>query len=187
MRNVNLEVADCKVLKICHSNASAVIEDIAFDADEIKITGAVELKILYTSNAEVPAICCVHDSVPFEVTREIEGAKDANIEQYTAQVQVTQQNTGIKDSEQLEWHGMLNIRVLVYDSKSEAILTDLKLSPIPAEVLEGLPGFAIYYVNNGDSLWQIGKKYYVSVDRIKEINNLTDDAIKAGDRLLIVK
>ena len=63
----------------------------------------------------------------------------------------------------------------------------LKLSPIPAEVLEGLPGFAIYYVNNGDSLWQIGKKYYVSVDRIKEINNLTDDVIKAGDRLLIVK
>ena len=187
MRNVKLEDGDGKVLQICHSDTRAMIEDITFDKNEIKVTGAVQLKILYATNGEVPAIGCVHDSVPFEVTREIEGAEYANIEQYTAQVQVTQQSVSIKDSEQLEWHGMLNIRILVYDSKNEAILTDLKLSPIPAEVLEGLPGFAIYYVNNGDSLWQIGKKYYVSVERIKEINNLTDDTIKAGDRLLIVK
>ena len=39
----------------------------------------------------------------------------------------------------------------------------------------------------GDSLWQIGKKYYVSVGRIKEMNNLTEDDIKTGDKLLIVK
>ena len=147
----------------------------------------MELKVLYTSSAEGQTICSVHDSLPFEVTRELEGVDGADIEQYTTDVQLTQQNVSIKDSSQLEWRGMLNIRVLIYDSKTEAILMDLKLSPIPAEVLEGLPGFAIYYVNNGDSLWQIGKKYYVSVDRIKEINNLTDDVIKAGDRLLIVK
>ena len=52
---------------------------------------------------------------------------------------------------------------------------------------EKLPGFAIYYVKPGDSLWQIGKKYYVSVGRIKEMNNMTEDDIKAGDKLLIVK
>lgn len=187
MRNIKLEDTESKVVQICHCDARVAIEDIAFENNEIRITGTVELKVLYTSNAEVPAICCVHDSVPFEVTRELESVSDTDIEQYTVQVQTTQQNVSIKDSEQLEWRGMLNIHVLVYDSKNEAILTDLKLSPIPAEVLEGLPGFVIYYVNSGDSLWQIGKKYYVSVERIKEINNLTDDTIKAGDRLLIVK
>ena len=36
-------------------------------------------------------------------------------------------------------------------------------------------------------MWQIGKKYYVSVEKIKEINQLTSDEIKPGDRLLIVK
>ena len=187
MRNIKLEDTESKVLQICHCNARAVIEDITFGQGEVRITGAVELKVLYTSSAEGQTICSVHDSLPFEVTRELEGVDGADIEQYTTDVQLTQQNVSIKDSSQLEWRGMLNIRVLIYDSKTEAILMDLKLSPIPAEVLEGLPGFAIYYVNNGVSLWQIGKKYYVSVDRIKEINNLTDDVIKAGDRLLIVK
>lgn len=187
MRSIRIEDTESKVLQICHCDSHAVIEDITFAQDEIHITGTVELKALYTSNAETPQICAVNDSVPFEVARELGGAGNADIEQYTVNVQVMQPNISIKDSSQLEWRGTLNIRVLIYDSKNEAILTDLKLSPIPAEVLEGLPGFAIYYVNNGDSLWQIGKKYYVSVDRIKEINNLTDDEIKAGDRLLIVK
>ncbi|MBQ2116592.1 MAG: LysM peptidoglycan-binding domain-containing protein, partial [Lachnospiraceae bacterium] len=67
------------------------------------------------------------------------------------------------------------------------IITDINVTPISPEVIEKLPGFAIYYVQPGDSLWQIGKKYYVSVDQIKEINNLTDDMINPGDKLLIVK
>ena len=82
---------------------------------------------------------------------------------------------------------MLNIRILVYNTNKEDILTDLKVAPIDTAVLERLPGFVIYYVKQGDSLWQIGKKYYVSVERLKEINNLTSEEIKAGDRLLIVK
>lgn len=186
-RNIRLEDAESKVLQICHCSARAVIEDITFEQNEIRITGAVEIKVLYTTSAEGQTICSVDDSLPFEIARELEGADGADIEQFSTDVQLTQQNISIKDSAQLEWRGMLNIRLMIYDSKNEAILTDLKLSPIPPEVLEGLPGFAIYCVNNGDSLWQIGKKYYVSVERIREINNLTDDTVKAGDRLLIVK
>lgn len=186
-RNIKLEDTENKVLQICHCDSHTVIEDISFDKNEIHITGTIELKLLYASSAEEPAIYPVNESIPFELTRELECTGEMDIEQYTVSAQVTQQSVSIKDSTQLEWRGTLNMRMLVYNSKNEAILTDLKLSPIPAEVLEGLPGFAIYYVKSGDSLWQIGKKYYVSVERIKEINNLTDDVLNVGDRLLIVK
>ena len=187
VKAIKIEDTENKVLQICHCDSHALIEDVAFENNEIRITGTIELKLLYASNTEETMIYPVSESIPFEITRELEGTNDMDIEQYTVSEQITQQTVSIKDSEQLEWRGTLNIRVLVYDSKNEAILTDLKLSPIPVEVLEGLPGFAIYYVKNGDSLWQIGKKYYVSVERIKEINNLTDDVIHPGDRLLIVK
>ena len=45
----------------------------------------------------------------------------------------------------------------------------------------------IYFVKEGDTLWQIGRKYYVSVDKIKEVNQLTSEDITPGDKLLIVK
>ena len=126
-------------------------------------------------------------SVPFEIERELAGVDESQVEQYSLSVQIPQQTVSIKDSSQLEWRGTMNIELRLYSAKSEDILTELSVMPLNADVLEKLPGFAIYYVKPGDSLWQIGKKYYVSVGRIKEMNNMTEDDIKAGDKLLIVK
>ena len=42
-------------------------------------------------------------------------------------------------------------------------------------------------IENGDTLWNIAKEYYTTVESIKEINGLKSDSIKAGDMLLIVK
>ncbi len=184
---VKIDDTENRALQICHCDSNAVIEDVSFVDNEVRITGTVELKLLYASNAEESAIYPVNESIPFEAARELEGISGINVEQYTISAQLAQQTASIKDSSQLEWRGTLNIRLLIYESKNEAILTDLKLSPISVEALEGLPGFVIYYVKSGDTLWQIGKKYYVSVERIKEINNLADDVIKPGERLLIVK
>ena len=39
----------------------------------------------------------------------------------------------------------------------------------------------------GDSLWDIGKRYYVPVAQIREINELAGDEIQPGEKLLIVK
>ena len=111
----------------------------------------------------------------------------ADVEQFSLFAQSNNPSISLKDGAQLEVRIVLNIRILVYNTNKEDILTDLKVAPIDTAVLERLPGFVIYYVKQGDSLWQIGKKYYVSVERLKEINNLTSEEIKAGDRLLIVK
>ena len=67
------------------------------------------------------------------------------------------------------------------------MLQEIEIGELDIQKLEKLPGFAIYFVKKGDTLWQIGKKYYVSVEKIKEMNQLTSDEIKPGDRLLIVK
>ena len=50
-----------------------------------------------------------------------------------------------------------------------------------------LPGMVVYVVKDGDSLWNIGKKYYVPVDKIKEVNEMNSDEVHPGDKLLIVK
>ena len=44
-----------------------------------------------------------------------------------------------------------------------------------------------YVVRDGDTLWNLAKENYTTVDEIMEVNNLGSDQIKKGDRLLIVK
>ena len=42
-----------------------------------------------------------------------------------------------------------------------------------------------YIVKGGDSLYSIGKRYGVSVDAIKSLNNLTSNLLSIGQKLLI--
>lgn len=187
MRSIKLEDAENRILQVCHCDAHVISEDVVFEENKVIITGTTEVKLLYTSSAESPVIYSVSESIPFELVMDSDGACLKDTDRYTLNVQLLQQSVSIRDGAQLEWRAVLNACILMYENKSEAVINDLRLSPIPAETLEALPGFAVYCVKNGDSLWQIGRKYYVSVERIKEINNLDNDMIKEGDRLLIVK
>jgi len=42
-----------------------------------------------------------------------------------------------------------------------------------------------YIVQSGDSLWSISKKYGISVDKLKDINNLSGNLLNVGQKLLI--
>ena len=47
-------------------------------------------------------------------------------------------------------------------------------------------GSKLYTVQPGDTLWEISKKFNgLSIERIKELNNLTSDAIKPGQKLKV--
>ena len=186
-RSIKIEDADPKILQVCHSDARVKLEETAFREGMLRLAGEIELQVLYASNESGAGLYPVRSIVPFEIAKELPGVDERQIDQYSLSVQIPQQTVSIKDSSQLEWRGTMSIELRLYSANSEDILTDLSITPLDAEVLEKLPGFAIYYVKPGDSLWQIGKKYYVSVGRIKEMNNLTEDEIKAGDKLLIVK
>ena len=109
------------------------------------------------------------------------------MQRYALMPQMTQLHASLKDGNQLEWRGVIQLHMPLYDIEQEDILQEIQIGELDSQKLEKLPGFAIYFVKKGDTLWQIGKKYYVSVEKIKEINQLTSDEIKPGDRLLIVK
>lgn len=48
-------------------------------------------------------------------------------------------------------------------------------------------GKEFYKVKKGDSLYKIAKKFHVSVDELKEINNIDDSKLKPGIKLMLVK
>ena len=48
-------------------------------------------------------------------------------------------------------------------------------------------GYLVYLAGEGETLWDICKKYDVPMDGMREMNNPTQDEIHPGDQLLIVK
>ncbi len=186
-----LEEAQPRPLQICHSDARLEIEDCSFGEDEILWKGNIQVRTLYLSEEEGGGLHVLEDNIPFRLTRQVLGIQNREkelIEQsYTLQPQLTQLHASLKEGNQIEWRGVIQIHMPLYDVNQEEMLQEIEIGELDSQKLEKLPGFAIYFVKKGDTLWQIGKKYYVSVEKIKEMNQLTSDEIKPGDRLLIGK
>jgi LysM repeat protein len=184
---IRLDESEPGFLQICHCDSKVSLTDVQFNDNTVRLRGSADIKLLYTAQIDnTIEIYSLLESIPFEVTKELL-YDEAKIGEYSLYISISSQNVTIKDALQVEWRGNITAKLLAYSSRDEELLTSLDLSPINPDIIEKLPGFAIYYVKPGDSLWQIGKKYYVSVQRLKDMNNLPGDEIHAGDRILIVK
>ena len=100
---------------------------------------------------------------------------------------VDQMNLTLTDPEEVAVKAQIGLNVVAFDQLKENIICSMEVQDLNQEKIKNLPGMAIYVVKEGDSLRDIGKKYYVPVSRIKEINNLTKDECKPLDKLLVVR
>lgn len=80
----------------------------------------------------------------------------------------------------------LNIWVLpTYNSQTKDLYVTARTSSSPAPKELG-PGQHIYYVQPGDTLWDIARAHAnLSIEKIKELNNLSSNNIKPGQQLII--
>ena len=62
-----------------------------------------------------------------------------------------------------------------------------EMEKISMEELEKRPGIVGYIVKEGDDLWTLAKRYSTTKEGIMEVNEMTDEMIKPGDRILIFK
>ena len=71
-----------------------------------------------------------------------------------------------------------------YETYAEAVVRGItKYLNIPYETLNN----EYYIVKSGDTLYSVAAKNNMTVSKLKEINNLTSDTIKIGDKLLLVE
>ena len=90
------------------------------------------------------------------------------------------------DSDEIEVKAVMNLNTIVFDKVTESIITDLEVADLDIEKLQSMPGIIGYVVKKDDSLWNIGNVLHHSRS-IMEINDLDDDSIKEGDKLIIMK
>ena len=77
-------------------------------------------------------------------------------------------------------------------ANNEDILPNMPLEkieeiPLDQEKIRNMPGITVYIMKPGDTLWNIAKKFYTTVEEIIQMNNLDGDEVSSGTPLLLVK
>lgn len=174
-----------QILQLLHSEGEAFLEDRTITEQGIMTEGVIHVKCIYVTSDDKMPYASLQQTIPFSYLLEAKGAKSDNL--INISVDLEQLSVSMLDAQELEAKIILTISGILFEEFEQELVTDITVLPMDREKQKALPGIVVYIVGLGDTLWQIGKKYYMPVTKIKQLNDLTSDEIRPGDKLLLVK
>ncbi len=174
-----------RILQICHSDGSVHIEDSQRTDEGIAIEGFVRIRILYITGQDDMPFYSTETNVPFSMVVEAPGIDDQC--KWYLHTDLEQLSTTMVDGLEIEVKALINLNALVLRQNHMNIMTDLEVREPDWDKMKRMPGIVGYVVKQGDTLWDIAKRFYTSVDMIMAVNGLTSDEIHPKDTLILVK
>ena len=158
-----------------------VITNTEMHGEKLLCEGKIETYILYVTDSPDYPVYSVKRDIPFSCALDAESGGADLVPEVKAEVRHTAYN--------LNMSGGIEIRCILSVSanivrKRNFDLIDEVLSDTPDDGSKR--GIVIYFVQPGDTLWEIAKRYAVPQEDIVSFNNLEDGVVlPIGSRLLI--
>lgn len=181
---VNLDPSD-RILQICHSSGTVKVDEISVGEDRLLIDGAVEVFLLYLTSDDGAPVQSAVRMVPFHCAAEAPGIREDSVYQVVPGLE--QLTAVMLGGDAVEVKAVVSLDVLVLQPICETVITGVTEEPLDLNRLQAMPGIVGYIVQPGDSLWKIAKKFHTTVESIMAMNDLTDEEIQPGTRLILVK
>lgn len=182
---IQARVPQNKILQICHSEGTIRLDEDRIVENGIEVQGIVELKVLYIVSDDDMPFYATEAVIPFRHVIEAGGiGKDCR---YYLQNALEQLSTTMTDGNEIEVKVVMNLGAIVLRTKRiEAIQTVEERLP-DKEKLQNMPGIVCYVVQPGDTLWDIAKSFYTTMDQIRTINGLKSDELVLMQQLILAK
>lgn len=179
--NIYMNEGDMIPEKIITFSGKPVITEKSLVDDRVIVSGYISCEVVYKTNDEDRYLEKVSGDIPFNVGIEANGVNEnmkalvkANIE--SMEVAIEANTIAIKAN--------LNMCAKVlYEVRKEFVKDVLEGSE---EKIEKKASITIYIISEGDTLWNLAKKYSTTVDEIVRINEIEDpNYLVTGEKLLI--
>lgn len=176
---------EASILQLCSTSACLYQENERVVEEGLELSGALSVQSIYmTKNNDIP-YNSITGHIPYTYVVEIPGMQ----EDYTYRVdafleQLTASSSG---GDEIEVKAVLVFHVIVYKKEEEPILSDIMIQETDVERRDKIPGMAVYIAKDNDTIWNVGKKYCIPRDTIREFNQLFQDELACGDKILLVK
>ncbi len=170
-------------LQVLHADGVLVEERTEVKEDEICLDGVIHVELLCAAAADTTPYRCVVMDIPYEHAITVGRVMPGN--PCYGKVCIDQINAVIQ-GDRIEARVILSFQLSVYDNRKEFLLTEMRKDETETED-RMFPVMSVYFARDNESIWEVGKKYQVSLDSIRSINELSEDELQEGQQLLIVK
>ena len=182
---MKLKDTDPKILQILCTGAQVHLDHTEQSEQGLLAQGTVELWVLYATSDDAQPLACAMQSFPFEHTAELQDSREKC--EWQVFLCLDQLTVSMLDAQELEMKAVLQMQILFVQPSGLELVEDLEEEPLDLERLRRMPGMSIHIVQPGESLWDIAKTHATSCDVVMDLNEWKEDALKTGQKLLIVK
>ncbi|HOJ10866.1 MAG TPA: DUF3794 domain-containing protein [Clostridiales bacterium] len=176
-----------EIVEIINMVSKPVLTDYKVQEDKIEIEGFVANNLIYLSNNSEQNMSCLQSDIPLKQTIDIKGVKPGmacEIELLTEHA-----NYSMLSSKDVELRLVVGVVSKVYKNVEKHIIE--KAIEIPfdeSRKADKKAGIIVYFIQPGDTLWEIAKKYTTTVNDIQRVNMFQDqDSIDDGMQILITR
>jgi len=160
--------------------AKPVIENARAEDGRICVEGKILCYCLYICSGDEMPVYSVKKEIGFCEYIEAEGCTpgcDCRV-----RADIVHKNSILNSAGETELKLNVSFEVKAVKTVCIPVITSCTVSEIDASDKKGI---VIYFVRNGDSLWEVSKRYKVHASAIAELNNLETEELTNGMKLLI--
>ena len=176
--------AQGKILQICHSDGDVRVDECRIVPQGLEIEGILQVRSLYIVSDDDMPFYAMEAVIPFQQLIEVPGIHE-NV-RYELHTELEQLSTTMADSHEIEIRAMLNCSALVLGRQTLSLLQDIREKPLDPSKIRDLPGIVCCRIQPEDTLWELAKKYYTTVEDIRELNGLEGEP-EVGQHVFLVK
>ena len=182
---MKLKETEPGILQILSTGARLHLEHTQSNEQGVLTQGMVELWVLYTTSDDSQPLACATQAFPFEHVAELqEGSQDCDWQIFLC---LDQLNVAMLDARELERKAVLQMQAIFTQKEELTVVEDLTEAPLDMERIRRMPGMVIHVVQPGETLWDISKAHATSCEAVTELNELKEEPLKAGQKILLVK
>lgn len=182
---LKIEMNHPRILQVCHANGNVKLDE-AYPVDQgLQADGVIDVTVFYFSADDSQPLQSLHTTIPYSQLIEIRNMEENIV--YDVKPIMDQISIMMLDAEELEIKATVTLQAMVFKKQKEAFLVDFTEEPLNMEKLQAMPGMTGYIVKEGDTLWNIAKRYYTTAATIANLNELELETLRPGDQLLIIK
>lgn len=174
-----------RILQICHSTGNVKLDEVEARENVLTMDGALEVKILYLTDDDSQPVQSSTEMIPFHYEAEASGIREDSV--WYLETGVEQLTAVMLGSDTVEVKAVILLDMLVLQPICQQVILRADTAPLDVKKLQQMPGIVGYIVQEGDSLWEIAKRFHTTVDNIVATNGLASETIHPGDSLILVK
>lgn len=162
------------------------VDDIKIQDNTAIVKGSIDSKIIYISTDENQPVSSIDHKTEFENRFDCDGLSGSKIA-CDAKVYVNHVGYNISGSDAVDLRFIIGISLKMVKNDRVKLIKSMERCEKQDKVNDGMKNYIIYFVQSGDTLWNIAKRYHTTVDDIVNNNNIPDrDKIMPGQKIKIL-